>query len=193
MPVPPYIPPQPPAADPSFWRPGEPGWGHRVRGYQAASVCKRGHSQETRLTEAPDPASLGFCPDCGAVILARCPACGIRIRGELHIPSQVWFEENFAPRKFCDGCGEPYPWATWQDRIYQLENVLDEERIDEATKLLVREDLKRLRDADGMDQDAQLKIWRQVKDRAPGLLKGTALPVAQSLLNAYLQQKLGLG
>ena len=39
-----------------------------------------------------------------------------------------------------DGCGEPYPWASRQDRIYQLENLLDEEQIDEPIRLLVMED-----------------------------------------------------
>jgi hypothetical protein len=93
--------------------------------------------------------------------------------------------------KFCDGCGEPYPWATRQDRIYQLENLLDEEEIDEPTRLLVREDLERLRvDGPELDRDTELAIWRRVKSRAPGLLAGAAWNIAQNLLSAYIQQKL---
>jgi hypothetical protein len=192
--VPPHIPPQPPPTDPSFWRPGEPGWGNRERGYQAATVCRRGHPQQTTLTVPPDPESLGFCPDCGAEILARCLNCGIRIRGELHIPGQVWLEENFAPRKFCDSCGEPYPWATRQDRIYQLENILDQQDIDDTDKLLVREELERLRvEGPTLEPDAQAAIWRRIKQRAPGLVTGAAWQIGQSLLTAYVQQKAGLG
>jgi hypothetical protein len=183
---------QPPQPDPSFWRSGEPGWGSRQRGWQAATVCRRGHVAADGLTEAPITEGLGFCVDCGAQITARCPACGIRIRGRYYNPDV----EDLGPfelTRFCDGCGEPYPWATRQDRIYQLENLLDEEDVDEPTKLLVREDLERLRLADAeLDQDAQLAIWRRIKSRTPGLLAGAAWNVGQNLLSAYVQQKLGL-
>jgi hypothetical protein len=56
----------------------------------------------------------------------------------------------------------------------------------------VREDLERLRESPELDQDAQLAVWQRVKKRAPGLLTGGAWNIAQSLFNAYLQQKLGL-
>jgi len=155
-------------------------------------VCRRGHVQENSLAVAPATDGLGFCPDCGASITARCGACGIRIRGEYYTPGVALIGFEFKPAKFCDGCGEPYPWATRQDRIYQLENLLDEEEIDDYTKLLVREDLERLRESPDLDQDAQLAVWQRVRGRAPGLLAGGAWNIAQGLLNAYVQQKLGL-
>jgi Uncharacterized protein conserved in bacteria (DUF2321) len=100
--------------------------------------------------------------------------------------------EYEAPR-FCDGCGEPYPWATRQDRIYQLENLLDEEDIDEPTRLLVRQDLERLRvEGAELGRDAELDIWRRVENRAPGLLGGAAWNIAQGLISAYARQRLGL-
>lgn len=184
---------QPPQPDPSFWRSGEPGWGSTQPGWQAATVCRRGHVAVNGLTEAPITAGLGYCADCGAQIIARCPACGIRIRGCYHNPD-VEDLGSFELPRFCDGCGEPYPWATRQDRIYQLENLLDEEDVDEPTKLLVREDLERLRlEGAELDQEAQLAIWRRIKSRSPGLLAGAAWNVGQNLLTAYVQQKLGLG
>lgn len=156
-------------------------------------MCKRGHVQQYQLTAAPSPEQLGFCPECGAGVLGRCPECAIRIRGDLYIPGVHVAEDDFEPARFCDGCGAPYPWATRQDRIFELENLLDEEDIDDATRLLVREDLERLRtQGQDLDQDAELKLWRRVKDRAPGLVVGAGSALAQSLLSAYLQQKLGL-
>jgi hypothetical protein len=183
---------QPSTPDPTFCRPGEPGWA-RQSGYQAATVCRRGHPKDSDLRAPPAAEALGFCPQCGASILARCPTCSIRIRGEYYVPDVIAVGFEYSPSKFCDGCGEPYPWATRQDRIYQLENLLDEEDIDDSTKLLVREDLERLRSAGAsLDDEAQLVLWRRIKDRAPGLLTGAAWNIGQSLLSAFLRQKLGL-
>ena len=177
-------------ADPAFWRPGEPGVGDRS-GPRAATVCMRGHVLKRYLAEVPaEP--LGFCLECGAPVIGRCPSCKIRVRGSSHVPGYLGID-HYEPPRFCDGCGEPLPWATWQDRIYQLENLVQYEQIDEATKLLVLEDLRRLRTAASeLDQDGQLTIWKRVKSRAPGLFGGAATPIAQNLLSAYLQQKLGI-
>ena len=90
----------------------------------------------------------------------------------------------------CDGCGEPFPWATRQQRIYQLENLLDEENIDEMTRLLVQEDLERLRTSEGLTEQEQLGIWKRIKARAPGLLADVGWKT--SLLTALLRDKLGL-
>jgi hypothetical protein len=71
--------------------------------------------------------------------------------------------------------------------------LLDEEDVDEPTKLLVRQDLERLRLAGAeLDQDAQLAIWRRIKSRTPGLLAGAEWNVGQNLLSAYVRQKIGL-
>lgn len=180
---------QPPPPDPAFWLPGEPGWG-RHEGNRAASVCRRGHAKETALTQAPDR-GLGFCTECGAEILSRCPSCGIRILGTPWWPGVAVFEE-YVPPRFCDGCGEPFPWATRQQRIYQLENLLDEEDIDEPTRLLVLEDLERLRASDDLDEQQQFAVWQRIRTRAPGLFAGTAWKISQTLLTAYLKDKLGL-
>lgn len=151
----------------------------------------RGHAKDSNLTQAP-AADLGFCRQCGAPILGRCPSCNIRIRGREYAPG-VWTGEEYEPPRFCDGCGEPFPWADWQDRIYQLENLLDFEPIDDATRLLVQQDLARLRsDAAELNDEAQLTIWRRVKERAPSLFRETALPIFQSIASAYILQKMGI-
>jgi hypothetical protein len=83
--------------------------------------------------------------------------------------------------------------GTRQQRIYQLENLLDEEEIDDATRLLVMEDLERLRTSGELDQRHQLETWQRIKTRAPGLLAGAAGKISRTLLDAYLKDKLGLG
>jgi hypothetical protein len=102
------------------------------------------------------------------------------------------FPDPYAPPMFCDGCGEPFPWASRQQRIYHLENLLDEEDIDDATRLLVMEDLERLRTSGELDERQQLEAWQRIKARAPGLLAGAAGKITTTLLTAYLKDKLGL-
>ena len=179
---------QPPRPDPTFWRPGEPGWG-KQRGLQAAVVCRRGHVRTSNLTESP--ADLGFCTECGAEILDRCPCCRIRIRGRDWQPAGVP-DSSYTLPMFCDGCGEPFPWATRQQRIYQLENLLDEEDIDEPTRLLVQEDLQQIRTSADPDDCQQLEAWQRIKTRAPGLFAGAAWKISETLLTAFLKDKLGL-
>jgi hypothetical protein len=99
---------------------------------------------------------------------------------------------KYAPPKFCDGCGEALPWANRQDYIYQLENLLDIEEIDQPTRLLVLEDLERLRIETDLGEDKQAEIWKRIKDRAPGLFVGSAMKIIQSLITAYVGKKLGL-
>nr|WP_300614428.1 DUF2321 domain-containing protein [Trebonia sp.] len=180
-------PPRPLQPDPTFWRPGD-SWVNE-EGPRAATVCRRGHPIEITLTVAPSR-DLGFCNECGAQIIGRCPTCNIRIRGME--TGLVGAMTKYAPPKFCDGCGEPLPWANRQDYIYQLENLLDTEEIDQHTRLLVLEDLERLRTEADLGQDKQVEVWKRIKDRAPGLFMGSATKIVQSLITAYVSQKLGI-
>jgi hypothetical protein len=165
---------------------------HRPDSYdgpRAATVCRRGHEQQITLTAAPT-GDLGFCNECGASVIGRCPACGVRIRGMEG--GLIGAMTPYLPPKFCDGCGEPLPWAGRQDYIYQLENLLDVEEIDQPTRLLVLEDLERLRMEVDLGEDKQAEIWKRIKDRAPGLFTGSAMKIIQSLINAYVVKRLGL-
>jgi hypothetical protein len=53
---------------------------------------------------------------------------------------------GYTPPNCCDGCGAPHPWASREVLLFELENLLDEEGIDEADRLLVSADLQRLRE-----------------------------------------------
>ncbi|GAA2028969.1 hypothetical protein GCM10009839_30380 [Catenulispora yoronensis] len=182
--------PTSPAPDPTFWRPGEPGDG-AAHGYQAAIVCHRGHVALATLTRVPGE-DLGFCNECGSKLIARCRNCRIRIRGREHAPGYADWTE-FVPPKFCDGCGEPHPWVDRAGRINQLENLLDEEEIDEATRLLVMEDLDRLRQVEDVPEERQLVYWKRIKTAAPHFLTETALKIAVTLMTEKIKKETGLG
>lgn len=157
--------------------------------YTVAAVCKRGHA----LTEDISRISPGKrCSQCGAVVLTACVACGSPIRGELIVPGVVAIGFEYVPPDFCDDCGAPFPWVGRQGRIHELENLLDEEHLDPADELAVREQLRALA-ANDLDEDEQARRWRRVKKLAPGLLqKGAAQRIVESVATAVVRARLGL-
>jgi hypothetical protein len=172
-----------------FWLPGEPGYehGHQVR--RAALVCTRGHPVRYAVEGQPS-GPLGFCQKCGAPIIGSCPSCGARVRGIDIIPG-VFSAAEYEPPKFCEGCGEPLPWAGRQERFYQLENILDQQGIDETDRLLVQDDLRRLQVSSEMPEDKQVEIWRRIRARAPGVLVDAGLKIAETLMTAAIKAKVG--
>jgi hypothetical protein len=48
------------------------------------------------------------------------------------------------PGPRCDECGSASPWATREERIFELENLLDEEDIEEADRVVIQDQLRRL-------------------------------------------------
>src|SRR5690349_1056574 len=57
-----------------------PAHGPSTDGMRIATVCRRGHPNKATLTAIPN-GDLGFCNECGAAIISRCPHCDTRIRG----------------------------------------------------------------------------------------------------------------
>ena len=132
------------------------------------------------------------CAECGAKILIECPTCGQGIRGRYIVPGVVNLGQTYSPPDFCDSCGLPFPWAGRQARIYELQNLLDEEDLDDATALTVREQLQALMDPD-LDERQQAQHWKRIKEAAPGFLdKAATHPVVTSLLTAWLKKEVGL-
>lgn len=124
---------------------------------QGALVCKRGHVARASVSvREPVDNKDEKCSGCGAPVLLGCPGCGQRIRG--------WYygvmDMTYTPPKFCDGCGMAMPWATRKERIYELENILDQAEINEGERLFISERLRELHDMDGSDLKKQAKIWQ---------------------------------
>jgi hypothetical protein len=152
--------------------------------YSPAAVCRRGHVETGDTTKWPFSKR---CPECGAQILTACPTCGSRIRGYTEHYTSVM---DYKPPSFCDSCGGPFPWVDRKGRIYQLENILDDEDLDEATRLKVRESLEALQRSD-LSEDEESRLWKRVKALSPGLMDAGGR-IIESLVSGAIRAQLGL-
>jgi hypothetical protein len=151
-------------------------------------VCRRGHVATRIVSEKPSDR----CSHCGAPVLTACPQCGNRIRGVYITPGVINLGQTYTPPDFCDRCGSALPWAGRQARVYELQNLLDEEQLDSATELTVREQLEALTDPE-LDEAEQAKRWRRIKSAAPGFLeKAATQPIVMSLATAWIKKEAGL-
>ncbi len=165
--------------------------------YYPALVCRRGHVETWMyepdkatypMVHEPDHEYPKMCADCGSLLLSACPACGARIRGA----ARGWLSPQQVLSDFCDVCGTPYPWASRQARIYQLEDLLDEDpEIDEAVRLRVRAQLRDLAGDQGDDEAGEREQWVRVKQMWPGVAQA-GLSVLTTVLTAEMKRALGL-
>lgn len=168
--------------------------------YLAAAVCRRGHVLDSRIEVYLSQHEQGIvlrvedwgverdmrCLYCGAKVLFGCTSCPARIRGELR--GVVQYE--FQPPDFCDHCGAPHPWLSRQGRIYELMNILDEEDLDPADELAVREQLEPLANPD-LDDAEQERRWRRVRELAPTLWeKSGAQRIIKTVVSAAIRARL---
>jgi hypothetical protein len=161
-----------------------------VSGYHlTATICRRGH---VVTTNADSALHTPRCATCGAETLIACPNCGARIRGAYIVPGFIGVGEDYTPPDFCADCGSPFPWASRQARIYELMNLLDEEQLDPAAELAVREQLEALANTD-LDEQDQEGRWRRVQRLAPTLWeKAGAQQIITTLVLAEARARLGL-
>jgi hypothetical protein len=132
------------------------------------------------------------CVKCGAKVLTACPTCGHRIRGDYHVPGVVAIGFETPRPDFCDNCGAAFPWVDRAGRIHELENRLDDEDLDPATELIVREQLEALVDAE-MDEKEAARRWKRVRELAPGLWEQSgARRIIETLATEYVKRQLGL-
>src|SRR5690606_36950705 len=97
---------------------------------------------------------------------------------------------SYSPPEFCFSCGSPFPWATRQARIYELQNLLDEEDLDEADRLTVSEQLSALQDPD-LDEAEQVERWSRIKKLSPGLM-ASGQRIIETVVTAAVKAQLGL-
>jgi len=76
--------------------------------YDTAQICRNGHVITESLNDFPNHGKK-FCGNCGAETITSCTNCGQPIRG--HLRGVVVMAFDIPAPKYCDGCGNPYPWT----------------------------------------------------------------------------------
>ena len=107
-----------------------------------------------------------YCPGCGARTLVACASCGGRIRGRYHVDNVIFTNQRYRPPGFCDLCGAAHPWASRQQRIWEIENLLEREGLSEAEELALREKFEELASGE-LDEDEQVERWKFIKAAVP--------------------------
>jgi hypothetical protein len=165
-----------------------------------AAVCLRGHVQDAFIdvqtlsalrgpTQLKAPHVPSFCGQCGGRVLQGCRSCEAGIAGQMDGRPR---DPAWEPAGFCWKCGVPYPWATREQRLAQLYNVIDDEKLDEADRLAVVEQIAVLSEpVDEVSDEDRVRAGKRVKSLAPKVWEA-ALPILQSLLTAKAKQELGL-
>lgn len=150
--------------------------------YYSAAICRRGHVE----SELDPEEAAARCSKCGAVVLTAC-SCGQRIRG----PMRGAFGSTWMKPQFCDACGRPHPWASREARFYELENILDEQDLDPADELKVREELEKLREQPEAGEAVEIERWKTVKRLAPGLMEAGGR-IMESVMTAAIKAQMNL-
>lgn len=89
-------------------------------------------------------------------------------------------------------CGAPFLWVSRKGRIYELMNRLEEEQLDPATELAIREQLEALSKPD-VDEGDELRRWERVRKLAPEFWeKSGAQTILSTVVSAVLKSKLGV-
>lgn len=132
----------------------------RREGYDLAQICVNGHVINSMAATSPSH-NKKFCDECGAETMTACKNCSASIKGTYHYPSIIAVGLGYEPPKFCDNCGQPFPWT--------------------VNKLNAAAELTKL--ADNLDADEKIDLNKSIED----LVKETPnVPVAQVKVKKYL-------
>lgn len=91
-------------------------------------VCRNGHVITDLLHSFPER-GRGYCEQCGADTLDRCPTCGRHLTGAVLVPGLVPMAAS-APPSYCSHCGAAFPWTAPcpdhepSDALVRLETLL---------------------------------------------------------------------
>lgn len=170
-----------------------------------SAVCMRGHVIEDLLGLEEATQVMPNCRRCGAPVLTECSDCSARILGHRPIEWMAtddrrsrwdnwqWIKRVFLgrhrPDPFCWNCGKPYPWATREQRIGHLYNLIDfQDDLDEADRLTITEQVAVLSKPEASDEQ-RIKAGNVIKRLAPKMWEA-ALPILQTVLSAEIRRQL---
>jgi hypothetical protein len=105
-----------------------------MNGYDVAQICINGHAISSMAGSSPE-LRKPFCNKCGAVTTMKCLKCGKPIKGYYHVEGVFGFSSTYKVPKFCDNCGESFPWTetklnTTKGLIDLIETLTSEEQND---------------------------------------------------------------
>lgn len=80
--------------------------------FDVAQICLNGHVI-TEMANGHPEYRKDFCTECGEETTTTCQHCNISIKGNHHIPGVISFSAYQKP-KYCEKCGQPYPWTDRQ-------------------------------------------------------------------------------
>ncbi|MFL6451110.1 MAG: DUF2321 domain-containing protein [Bryobacteraceae bacterium] len=113
------------------------------RGYynDCAAVCRSGHLINDAVNEYPDK-NRKFCGVCGAEVILKCESCNHALIGKRFYDGVATSTATMVP-KYCEHCGNAFPWAEavlqQADELVDLiDELSDDEKITEIGKPLVR-------------------------------------------------------
>ena len=112
----------------------------RTEGYDVAQICVNGHVINSDAVSSPS-FNKKFCDECGAETIMHCPTCKVPIKGSYHYPGIFSMGIGFEAPKFCDNCGNMYPWTASQiqvasELIELAENISQGEKDDFNSNIL---------------------------------------------------------
>ena len=114
--------------------------------YDVQQVCLKGHQVTDSYHQSPE-FRRAHCASCGAKTIHSCQQCNTEIKGRYNVPGVFAFGRTTVPR-FCEACGEKYPWSDLpaldegvaeSDAVTRLDPALSIERICSRVSLVVRQ------------------------------------------------------
>ena len=154
-------------------------------GYDIAQICLNGHVINSMAYTAPNH-NKAFCGECGAETIMECGNCKAKIKGTYHYPGIAVMGIDFEASKFCDNCGEQFPWTKTQLEVA-------EELIDLADSLNPKEKTDLYSNIDELVKEspkvpvAQIKVKRLLskvdKDISNGIHDALAEIISQQIQN----------
>lgn len=88
----------------------------RGEGYDIAQICLNGHVVNSMALTSSNH-NKKFCDQCGASTIMECPHCKSKIKGPYHYPNIISIGLGYDAPKFCDNCGNKYPWTETQLQV----------------------------------------------------------------------------
>jgi hypothetical protein len=189
---------------------------YRVGGSMTSSaVCEQGHiisddvvdASSRTLTAAsrsqqiwsPDiPSPRGgttrerlvppYCGPCGARVLTECPNCATPL-------SKIKYAAGERePYAFCSGCGQPFPWATSEQKTSRMRYLLSlDPTLSDVDRNELVNAIQSLVLPNSPEAEApKIRAIQLIKSKAPNAFRA-AQPILISLVSSAIQKALGLG